>query len=166
MLSADGEALAALVVPSPCMFKDLNDVLGQQLEGADLTLTEICAPAKVGLLRFKLQAFEPSDEVVEGVSLKVMVAPPFKRPNAPPEALSELHLELPRGAKERELGEVGGGEADAAFAIDTAYQAEQLEKMLKDIRDSKSGEGADRELVKSLCTKQVRGPLVHQLLKL
>ena len=140
LLSADGAALAALDVPSPCTFQDVADVLSEKLEGADLTLTKIAAPAKIGLVRYTLMDFVASTEVVKGVADKVMVLPPFKRPPAPPEALSQLQLELPPGAQERTT-EPGGIEAgpDGTDGDAAKYQADALAACQHTIATSKSG---------------------------
>jgi hypothetical protein len=74
LVTANGEALAALVVPSPPSFKDVVDALKILFEGADLTLSDICAPAKNSTIaRFKLQMFDQSSDVIEGVAAKVSV---------------------------------------------------------------------------------------------
>ena len=144
LLSSNGETLPALVVPSPCTFKDLSDGLSALFEGADLSQTELCTPAKTGLARFKLSVFDPNSEVVASVSEKVVALPPFKRPAAPPEALGELHLQLPQEAVARPVAP-----QDAVEEL-AEYQEKKLEQMLHDIATSKSGETADRAFVKAL----------------
>jgi len=144
LLSSNGETLPALVVPSPCTFKDLSDGLSALFEGAELSQTELCTPAKTGVARFKLSVFDPNSEVVASVSEKVVALPPFKRPAAPPEALGELHLQLPQEAVARAVA------PQDAVAELAAYQEKKLKQMLHDIATSKSGDSADRAFVKAL----------------
>lgn len=143
LLSSNGETLPALVVPSPCIFKDISDVLSALFEGAELSQTELCTPAKTGVARFKLSLFDASSEVISCVSEKVVALPPFKRPASPPEALSELYLQLPQEAVARPVA--------PQDAEEDTYQEKKLAQMLNDVAKSQSGASADRAFVKTLC---------------